>query len=71
MQKERNVKTKMKLCNISYLELCMFHSCALRNIYTYVLNQQIHIVAICFIIYHNSPTCFLRFYHHQGDRKSD
>ena len=62
----------MKLCNISYLELFMFHICALRNTYTNVLIQQMHIAAICFIIYHNSRTCFFRFCdHHQGGRKSD
>ena len=62
----------MKLCNPSYLEFCMFLICALINIYTYVLNQQMHIVKICFIVYRNSPTCFVHFYdYNQGGRKSD
>jgi len=35
----------------------MFHICALKEIYTYVVNQQIHTDKICFIKYSYSTTC--------------
>ena len=53
--------------NSKFYDLHMFNICALRNIYMYVTNQQMHTDKICFIIYYYSSTCFGRFCeHYQG-----
>jgi hypothetical protein len=45
----------------------MFNICALRNVYTYVTNQQTHTDKIYFIIYYYSSKYFGRFCDHYQD----
>jgi len=57
----------MLINNSKCHNLRMFNNCALRNIYTYVTNKQMHTDKICFVIYYYTATCFGRFCdHYQG-----
>jgi len=47
--------------------LCVQFPCIKEYYYTYVINRQMQIDKICFIVYYYLPTCFSRYYdHHQG-----